>query len=107
MRFLVMASQGSVQPPPEALAGILSAFKDWMHERMSAGKVEAVFSYAEGGGGCGIVNVTSHEELNEMLVSAPLAPFTNYEVRALADFDQSTDNGIRAVQAMAAMASAR
>jgi muconolactone delta-isomerase len=102
-----MASQGSIQPPPEVLPGILSAFKDWMREHINAGKVEAAFSFVEGGGGCGIVNVTSHEELNEMLVSSPMGPFSNYDVRALSDFDQSLDNGIRAVQAMAAMASAR
>jgi muconolactone delta-isomerase len=101
-----MASPGPVQPPPQALPVILSAFKDWMHERQNAGQVEAVFSYAEGRGGCGIINVTSHEELNEMLVSGPMGPFTNYEVRALSDFDQSIGNGIRAVEAMAAMASA-
>ena len=106
MRFLVIASQGSVPPPPEALPVLLSAFKDWMHERMNAGKVEAAFSFAEGRGGCGIVNVTSHEELNEMLVSSPMAPFNNFEIRALADFDQGIDNGIRAVQAMAAAMSA-
>ena len=106
MRFLVMTSQGAAQPPPEALPLILPAFKDWIHDRVKAGKIEAVFSYAEGGGGCGIANVTSHEELNELLVSSPLAPFTNYEVRALADFDKAIDNGIRAVEAMAAMASA-
>jgi hypothetical protein len=106
MRFLVTASQGPVQPPPEALPGILSAFKGWMHERMNAGKVEAAFSFPEGGGGCGIVNVTSHEELNEMLVSSPMAPFSTFEVRALADFDQGIDNGIRALEAFAAMASA-
>jgi muconolactone delta-isomerase len=68
--------------------------------------VEAAFSFAEGGGGCGIVNVTSHEELNEMLISSPMGPFSNYEVRALADFDRGIDNGIRAMQAMAAMSSA-
>jgi muconolactone delta-isomerase len=105
MRFLVMTSQGAVQPPPEALPFILPAFKDWMHDRVNAGKVEAVFSYVEGGGGCGIVNVTSHEELNELLISSPMGPFSNYEVRALADFDQGIDNGIRAFEAMAAAAS--
>ena len=54
MRFLVMTCQGSVQPPPEALPLILPACKDWIHDRVKAGKLEAVFSYAEGGGGCGI-----------------------------------------------------
>lgn len=102
MKFLVLASQGAVPAPPAVVAEALKGFKKWMADQMKAGTVDCAFGFAAGGGGCGIVNASSGEELQELMVGSPLGPFSTFELRPLADFNSGMDLAIKQLTAAAA-----
>jgi hypothetical protein len=83
------------------MAQALKAFKAWMADQTRAGVVDCAFGYAAGGGGCGIVNASSGEELQELLVGSPLGPFSRFDLRPLADFNSGMDLAIKQLTATA------
>jgi hypothetical protein len=102
MKFLVLAGPAPIQPPPAVMADVMKAFKKWMAEQIKTGTVDCAFGYAAGGGGCGIVNASSGEELMELMVGSPLGPFSTFDLRPLADFNSGMDLAIKQLTAAAA-----
>ena len=102
MKFLVLASPGPIPAPPGVMAEAFKASKEWMAEQVKAGVVDCVFGFAAGGGGCGIVNASSGEELQALLVGSPLGPFSTFDLRPLADFNSGIDLIIKQLTAAAA-----
>jgi hypothetical protein len=102
MKILVLASPTAVQAPPAVMAQAFKAFKTWMSDQMKAGVVDCAFGFAGGRGGCGIVNASSGEELQELLLGSPLGPFSNFDIRPLADFNSGMDLAIKQLTAAAA-----
>ena len=88
--------------PPGMIADLLAAQKDWLNARIADGTVEVGYGIV-GGGGIGVVNVESHEEMHEQLVSSPAFPITDYDVRALADLNTTMEAGIAALRQAASM----
>jgi hypothetical protein len=80
MKFLVLAWPGPMLSPPGVMAEAFKASKEWMAEQMKAGVVDCVFGFAAGGG-CGIINASSGEELQALLVGSPLGPFSTFHLR--------------------------
>jgi hypothetical protein len=80
----------------------MNAFKNWLAEQMKAGVVDCAFGLAAGGAGCGIVNASSGEELQNLVVGSPLGPFSTFDLRPLADFNSGLDLAINQLTAAAA-----
>ncbi len=94
MKFLIMQTVPGLPVPPDQMKAIVEAlevsvqiFKDLERQ----GKVESVYGFPEGGG-CGIVNADSAEELNKILNSIPIMNFGKTEVRPLADLEAVAKN---------------
>jgi muconolactone delta-isomerase len=51
-----------------------------------------------GGGNVTIANADSPEQLNEILMSTPLFLYSEYEVRALTDYDKYMENVAAALE---------
>jgi muconolactone delta-isomerase len=102
MKFLVMVTPRQVPMPPNVIAELLSAQKDWLNERVDDGTFEAVYGFV-GGGGCGIANVESHEQMHELLVSSPAFPIGDYEVKPIGDVNQIIEAGVAALRQAASM----
>jgi muconolactone delta-isomerase len=86
MKYLVtMRRRDGVQVPPDALAGMLLAQRDWLQENSANGTFDAVYTFAQGGGGVAIANVDSSEELTELVTSSPLFGTSNIELQPLAE----------------------
>jgi muconolactone delta-isomerase len=102
MKFLIMVTPAQVPLPPGIVADLLAAQKDWLNERIADGKIESVYGIA-GGGGFGVANVDSHEELHEMLVGSPGFPISEFEVKAIGDLNTTIDAGIAALRRAASM----
>ncbi len=77
----------------ESLEASVQIFKNLERQ----GKLESVYGFVEGGG-CGIANVDSAEELNKILSSIPIMNFGKTEVRPLADLEVIAKNLREAVQ---------
>jgi muconolactone delta-isomerase len=102
MKFLVIVTPRPVPLPPNVIADLLTAQKDWLKQRIADGTVETLYGFV-GGGGIGIANVDSHEQMNELLVSSPAFPITDFEVKPIGDFETTLDAGVAALRQAASM----
>jgi hypothetical protein len=78
-------------PPPAEWAALLEAAKEWMNAGFADGRTDCHYVFIEGGGGFTISNAGSHEEAMAALVSYPLYPFFDWEVKPLCDWSDSYD----------------
>jgi muconolactone delta-isomerase len=101
MRFLVV-TEPNTPIPPDAVLGLYGAMKAWKAGYTTVGKMEQIWAFANGKGGCGIVSVDSLEELNQMAAEYPFQPFSSMDIYALVDFETSVDNATKAFSAMMA-----
>ena len=74
MRTLMIVEPGAVPIPPDALLGVLEAFRAW-RERWRH-KMESFEFFAGRGGGWGVFNTDDETELSQIEFEFPLAPFS-------------------------------
>ena len=100
MKYLVtMRRRDGVPVPPDAIAGMLLAQRDWLQQKVEEDVFDAAYTFAQGGGGVAIVNAASGEELSQILTSSPVFGITNIELQPLADISalENAANALRAV----------
>jgi muconolactone delta-isomerase len=102
MKFLVIVTPRQIPMPPNVIAQLLSAQKEWLNERLDDATADAIYGFI-GGGGCGIVNADSHEQMHALIVGSPAFPIVDYEVKAIADVNQTIDAGVAALRRAANM----
>ena len=90
MKYLVTGHQVIPGAGHSDQVNYLRAAKAWVKRHKEAGQLEAVYSFADGGG-VFIMNVPDHGELMKLMLTFPLAPLTQWSVRPLLDFMESTD----------------
>jgi len=88
MQFLIITKPSS-PPPPEMVLPLIGAMEAWVAQGRKDGTSKAIWSFAGTQGGGGILEVESHEQLDEIMAGFPFAPFSSVEVYALADLDKS------------------
>ncbi len=101
MQFLVIARQSS-SPPPEMFVPLIGAMEAWVAQLRASGKGKATWAFAGTGGGGGVLEVESHEELDAIMSRFPFAPFSTVEIIALSNLDESLANARTFVQEMMA-----
>jgi muconolactone delta-isomerase len=99
MRFLIL-SQPKHPPPPSP--EIFDATSEWINRWQGTGKMEQAFAYAGKPGGGGILDVESHEELDEIMSGFPFGPFSELQVIPLTDLHAALGRGKEAVAQMMA-----
>jgi hypothetical protein len=85
MKYLVIGNPNLTPIPPELAVNIYKAAIAWMDERLKNGKLDFHYIFAERGGFV-IANVNSPEELFDEMLSYPLYPFFDWEVKALVEW---------------------
>ena len=103
MKYLVTLRRREVPVPPEAMARMLLAQHDWLQEKLADGTFDVAYTFAQAGGGIGIVNAESGDELNGIITSSPLFGVANVELQPLAEIS-TLSNAARAMQSAAAPA---
>lgn len=88
MQFLVVTKQTG-SPSFEMLSSLMDGMDAWLAHWRSAGKLKDVWAFAGLGGGGGVVEVGSHEELEEVMAGFPWAAWSSIEIYALSDLDHS------------------
>ena len=86
MKFLVTGLPGTRSMPVEQAADLLRASHAWLKEKLADGTMDSTYNLF-GGGGIGIVNAASNEEVLSMLLAYPLYPYFIWEVEPLLDFE--------------------
>lgn len=91
MKFLVIRR-------PRISSGLTPTSKAIREQRQGAadaikqGTLDCIYAFPGGGGNIGIANADSPEQLNERLMSTPLFLYSEFEVRALTDYDKYMEN---------------
>ncbi|HWW66838.1 MAG TPA: hypothetical protein VNY83_02535 [Solirubrobacterales bacterium] len=103
MKFLITVTPKEVTLlPPNVAAEILSAQRDWLKQKVDDGTLDYAYGFVTGGG-CGIANAGSAEEINALILDAPAFAIGNYEVRPLGDVGQTLDAAVRSLERAASM----
>ena len=99
MRFLIVM-KNKFPFPPEATIPLMEGMRGWIKQNTANKKMEQSFGFAGLQAGGGILNVSSPDELDAVMVECPFGPFCETEVYALTDVDRSLSSAINAVKKM-------
>ncbi|MGI2336197.1 MAG: muconolactone Delta-isomerase family protein [Dehalogenimonas sp.] len=97
MKYLVSGEQVTSASSHEDQARFLMAAKEWVAKGTAEGKIEGAYSFIDGGG-MFIINAKDHEEVTDLLLTFPLMPFSNLDIRPLLDFTRNADRTISALK---------
>lgn len=95
MKYLVTVTRGPL--PPDQAVALLQAGKEWINAAVKAKRLDSFYGFPEGGG-VGVVNADSNDELMKQLRENPLFPFTQTAIRPLVDINLSLDSAIQMFQ---------
>jgi muconolactone delta-isomerase len=79
---------------------LFEGLSEWAKANQASGKLEQVWSFAGLQGGGGVMNVESLEELDFIMTTFPLAPFSNTEIYPLVEIEPSLDRVRQAIRSM-------
>jgi muconolactone delta-isomerase len=99
MRFLITSLPKAAPIPPELAATLLNAMDQWMKRHTATKKIEQTWGFVTGGGG-GILNVASHDELSAILTEMPFAPFSDIRAEPLIAMEVGLNNFRQAMARM-------
>jgi muconolactone delta-isomerase len=100
MKFLVVALPKHPVPPEMGMQ-LIDATVAWVNQYAGSGKVQETWSFAGTGGGGGILDVDSADELDAIMSGFPFGPFSDIQIYALADLHESLQRNKQNIQAMA------
>ena len=90
MKYLIFAKPGDTNIPREQGADIISASLDWIRGKLADGTLDCTYNLFDGGG-FGIANADSHEEILGIIMEMPVYPFFIWEVTPILDMEQSSE----------------
>lgn len=88
MKYLIVAKPGTTPIPQDQGAELLQAGLDYINAKLAEGGLDSAFNIM-GGGGLGISNANTHEEVLSQLLEYPLYPFFSWEITPLLDMEES------------------
>ena len=102
MKYLIIAKPGTRQIPVEQGAALLQAGFSWIKAKLADGMLDFTYNTFEGGG-IGVGNADSHEQILADILEYPLYPFFTWEVTPLLDMEDSVDKYIAYYKQRASM----
>ena len=104
MRFILIGRMAHPLPP-EAAVPLMEGFAAWVNKYQGNGKLEQGWGFAGQMAGAMILNVDSHEELEEIMNEwpiAPIAPFAQYDLHATVDLGTAIERAAKVARAQVA-----
>ena len=86
MKFLVV-TKSRMPFPPDMAIGLVEATEGWARKYTENGKMQQVWSFAGIQGGVGILNVSSLEELDDIMTKFPFGPFSDIDIYGLVELN--------------------
>jgi hypothetical protein len=88
-----------VPPAPPAMAkmaaALLEASIPWIENEKKAGRIIGIWGNTQSGGGAAISDYDSNDALYAKLMEAPFAPFCQFSVTPLSDWNLTTETSIQ------------
>jgi muconolactone delta-isomerase len=97
MKFLIMTKPKQVSITPEAQLQLIKASREMIPKLLDNGTLECIYTYPQLGG-IAIVNVSSHEELMDLLMNFPESTLFNYEIKPLVRYEHAYEKLISAFE---------
>ena len=102
MKYLITAVPGTREMPVEQGAVLLQAGLTWTKAKLADGSLDFTY-YFFGGGGIGVGNADSNEQMLAAILEYPLYPFFTWEVTPLLDLDGSFEQHIKYYKQLTSM----
>ena len=97
MKFLVIQKPIAGAPWPQDRLALWESAKQWTNNLLADGTLDCAYNLPAGGG-LGIVNASSHEQLTEILAANPGSVVVDYEIQPLSDVNHLFDLAIAAIK---------
>ena len=97
MKFLVIQKPIAGATWPEDRLAFWESAKQWANNLLSDGTLDCAYNLPAGGG-LGVVNASSHEQLTEILASNPGSAVVSYEIHPLSDVNHLFDLAIQSLK---------
>ena len=104
MKFLVISKPKHLVPPEAALP-LIDAFLAFIDKYSATGQLESSWSFTVAGGGGGIANVDSLDELDAIMTEYPFGPYSDVEIYPMVNLKESLQRSKKFIQSMAQMRS--
>jgi len=104
MKFLIIDRGGTIELPPSEVEAIFMRARDWVKEKMDEGKIENAYALAGEMSSMMVLNVNSHEELDDALQDYPLSNYSVFEIYPLSDALHSYEKAAQAFKQRRQMA---
>lgn len=102
MKYLIVTKLGTTPMPVEQGADLIQMGLSWIKAKLDDGSLDCAYNLI-GGGGLGIGNADSHEQILAELLEYPLYPFFTWEVTPLLDLESSMAGYIEMYKRLASM----
>jgi hypothetical protein len=97
MKYLVVAKPGGEPVPPDKLLDAYKASQAYGNKLKENNSFDCVYAFFEGGG-CGIIEADSHDEVYKHMVNFPMFSSFIWEVQPLLDWNKTYDTIIGALK---------
>ena len=94
MKFLIITRKQTMPIPREMGISLYQAATAWVNAGLADGTIDCHYVFAETGG-FAITNAPSHEAVFDGLLSYPLFPFFEWEIKALCDWGHTYESIIQ------------
>ena len=88
MKYLIVGKPGGEPVPPDKLVDAYKACQAFGNKLMEDGTFDCMYSFYEGGG-FGIVNADSHEEVYKHLLNYPMYASFVWKVKPILDWNKT------------------
>lgn len=102
MKYLIVAKPGMTPIPIEQGAELLQMALDYIKGKIADGSLDFTYNVI-GGGGIGIGNAETPEQILSDLLDYPLYPFFTWEVTPLLDMESSLEKYMEFYKRLASM----
>jgi len=87
---------------PQMFDPFLASF-EYLKDLQKKGVIKSLWAFGSGGGGCGITDVPSADQLYQLLQGNPVSGFVDYEVHPLTSIDVVAETMRKGKEAVAKM----
>ena len=103
MMFLVIQrTKPGLAITPEMFDPFLASF-EYLKDLQKKGVIKSLWAFGSGGGGCGIADVPSADQLYQLLTGSPVSGFVDFEVHPLTSIDVAAEMMRKGKEAAAKM----